>query len=55
MIETGRKHGMQSLDDAIMKLLEKGIIDPEQAYNKAVNKEKFRQFLAEPPKDFTEA
>ena len=54
MIETGRKYGMQSLDDAIMKLLEKGIIDPEQAYNKAVNKEKFRPFLSEPPKDFTE-
>ena len=54
MIETGRKYGMQSLDDAIMKLLEKGIIDPEQAYNKAVSKEKFRQFLSEPPKDFTE-
>ncbi len=54
MIETGKKYGMQSLDDSIMKLLQKGIIDAEQAYNKAVNKAKFREFLREPPQDFTE-
>ncbi len=54
MIETGKKYGMQSLDDAIMKLLQQGIIDAEQAYNKAVNKAKFREFLREPPQDFTE-
>ncbi len=54
MIETGKKYGMQSLDEAIMKLLQQGIIDAEQAYNKAVNKAKFRDFLKEPPQDFTE-
>lgn len=54
VIETGRKYGMQSVDDAIMKLLNEDIIDPEQAYNKAVTKSKFRDFLAEPPDDFTE-
>jgi twitching motility protein PilT len=54
VIETGRKYGMQSLDDAIMKLLQKGMIDPEQAYNKAFTKAKFREFLKEPPQDFTE-
>ena len=53
-IETGRKHGMQALDDAIMDLMQKQIIDPEQAYLKAVNKSKFREFLHEPPQDFTE-
>lgn len=54
VIETGRKFGMQPLDDAIMKHLQKKIIDPEDAYNKAVNKSKFRDFLSEPPQDFTE-
>ena len=53
-IETGRKYGMQSLDDAIMELLKQQMIDPEQAYNKAVNKSKFRELLREPPQDFTE-
>lgn len=53
-IETGRKYGMQSLDEAIMQLLQKGIIDADQAYNKAVQKSKFKDFLKEPPQDFTE-
>ncbi len=54
MIETGRKYGMQSLDDAIMHLLENEMVDAEHAYNKAVQKSKFREFLREPPQDFTE-
>jgi len=54
VIETGRKFGMQSIDDAIMKLLTAGMIDPEQAYNKAATKSKFREFLVSPPQDFTE-
>ncbi len=54
VIETGKKFGMQSLDDAIMQFLKQDIIDPEQAYNKAVNKSNFRDYLAEPPTDFTE-
>lgn len=54
VIETGKKFGMQSLDEAILKLLSAGIIDPEQAYNKAATKSKFRDFLKTPPQDFTE-
>lgn len=54
VIETGKKYGMQPLDDAIMKHLQKKIIDPEDAYNKSVNKSKFKDFLSEPPQDFTE-
>jgi twitching motility protein PilT len=54
VIETGRKFGMQSIDDAIMKLLTAGVIDPEQAYTKAVTKSRFREFLTTPPQDFTE-
>lgn len=55
VIETGKKYGMQSLDDAIMKLLQQGMISPIDAYNKSVIKAKFREFLSEPPVDFTEA
>jgi twitching motility protein PilT len=54
VIETGKKFGMQPLDDAIMKHLQQRVIDAEDAYNKAVNKSKFRDYLAEPPQDFTE-
>lgn len=54
VIETGKKFGMQSIDDAILKLLTAKIIDPEQAYTQAAVKSKFREFLAEPPQDFTE-
>jgi len=54
VIETGKKYGMQSLDNAILKLLQDGAISPMDAYNKSVTKSKFREFLAEPPLDFTE-
>jgi twitching motility protein PilT len=54
VIETSRKFGMQSLDDSIMRHLSNKIIDPDEAYSKCVNKSKFREFLSEPPQDFTE-
>jgi len=54
VIETGKKFGMQPLDDAIMRHLQQGLIHSEDAYNKALNKSRFREFLAEPPQDFTE-
>ncbi len=55
MIQTGRKYGMQLLDDAIMELLEKGWISADEAYTKSNDKGKFRPFLRNPPTDFTEA
>lgn len=54
VIETGKKFGMQSLDDEILKLLQQKIITPKDAYEKAVDKAKFKQFLTEAPDDFTE-
>ena len=54
VIETGKKYGMQTLDESIMKHLQQNKIDPEDAHNKAVNKAKFREFLTETPQDFTE-
>jgi twitching motility protein PilT len=54
-IQTGKRFGMQLLDDAIMELLNKGMIHPDDAYAKANDKGKFRPFLKSPPTDFTEA
>jgi twitching motility protein PilT len=53
-LQTGKKYGMQTLDDAISAHLKAGRISPNEAYMKCVDKEKFRPFLTEPPADFTE-
>jgi twitching motility protein PilT len=45
VIQTGKKFGMMSLDDSIMELLKKGIISPEEALNKAVDKARFLPFV----------
>ena len=55
MIQTGKKYGMQLLDDAIMDLLNNGWISADDAYAKANEKGKFMPFLKNPPTDFTEA
>ena len=54
MIQTGRKYGMQTLDDAIMDLFNKKIITADDAYLKANDKAKFLPLLKNPPSDFTE-
>ena len=54
-VQTGKKYGMQLLDDAIMELVHKGKIDVEDAYLKANDKARFRPLLKSPPSDFTEA
>jgi twitching motility protein PilT len=55
MMQTGKKYGMQLLDEAIMDLYNKGKISADAAYQKANDKAKFRPLLKEPPSDFTEA
>ena len=55
MIQTGKKYGMQLLDDAIMDLVNKGWITGDDAYLKANDKGRFRSFCKTPPSDFTEA
>lgn len=54
-MQTGKQFGMQTLDDAIMDILSKKMISPEDAYNKCNDKAKFRPFLKKDPTDFTEA
>jgi len=55
MMQTGKKYGMQLLDDAIMDLYNRGWISGDDAYIKANEKVRFRQLLKQPPTDFTEA
>ncbi len=54
MIQTGKKYGMQTLDDSIMELLNARKISPEEAYMKCIEKQRFLPFLKKPPADFTE-
>ncbi|MDY6881729.1 MAG: type IV pilus twitching motility protein PilT [Desulfatiglans sp.] len=54
MLQTGKKFGMQPLDDSIMEFLERGIITADDAYGKAEEKSKFLPYLKNPPADFTE-
>jgi twitching motility protein PilT len=54
-MQTGKKYGMQTLDDAIMVHLMAKRISPDDAYIKCNNKETFRPFLKNPPTDFTDA
>jgi twitching motility protein PilT len=54
VIQTGRKFGMQALDDALMEHITAGRIDPNEAYNHCQDKAKFRQYLTQPPDDFTD-
>ncbi len=53
-MQTGKKYGMQTLDDAILELLEKKRISAEDAYINCIEKEKFAKFLKKPPVDFTD-
>ena len=54
-MQTGKKYGMQVLDDAIMDLYNRGFISADDGYLKANEKQRFRPLLNSPPVDFTEA
>jgi twitching motility protein PilT len=53
-IQTGRQFGMQTLDDAIMNVLQKGWISPDEAYDKCIDKSKFRPLLKTPPDELNQ-
>jgi twitching motility protein PilT len=46
VIVSGRAQGMQFMDDAILSLLEKGIVSAHEAFMKAIDKTCFRPFLS---------
>jgi twitching motility protein PilT len=54
VMQTGKKYGMQTLDDAIMEFLDKKMISPDAAYSNSMDKAKFVKYLHTPPSDFTE-
>jgi twitching motility protein PilT len=49
IMQTGKAIGMQTLDDAIQDLLNKKWISPEEAYEKAIDKNRFAKLLKNPP------
>jgi len=52
VIQTGRKLGMQTLDEAIEALLVKRQISPEEAFEKSVQKERFVPYLKSIPVEY---
>src|SRR3982750_2753006 len=46
VIISGKAQGMQFMDDAIWALLEKGIVSAHEAFMKAIDKSRFKPFLA---------
>jgi twitching motility protein PilT len=51
MMQVGKKKGNQPLDDGIMEHLRAAVISPEEAYEKAADRKKFRTLLKTPPED----
>ena len=45
VIVAGKGQGMQFMDDAIYALLQKGAVSPHEAFMKAIDKNRFKQFL----------
>ena len=54
VMQTGKKYGMQSLDDHLLELLQHRKISAEDAYINCMEKQKFVKFLKKAPADFTE-
>jgi twitching motility protein PilT len=52
MMQVGKKKGNQTLDDHIMDHLKAARISPEDAYDHALDKKKFRVFLKQAPDDW---
>jgi twitching motility protein PilT len=46
VIQTGKKLGMKMMDDALLELVEEGIISPHEAYDRAEQKKLFEPLLS---------
>lgn len=53
-IQTGKRLGMRMLDDSIEELLQKNSIIPEEAFDKAIQKERFFKYLKVVPEEYQE-
>jgi len=47
VLQSGKREGMQSMDDALEELLRKDVIEGEDAYMKAAEKRRFEQYAPE--------
>jgi twitching motility protein PilT len=45
LMQTGRAQGMVTLSDSLIELVRKKLVDPQEAYLRAVNKAEFKQML----------
>ncbi|MFO0557434.1 MAG: type IV pilus twitching motility protein PilT [Polyangiales bacterium] len=45
IMQTSRNVGMQTMNDSLLELCKKGLVDPKEAYMKAVNKSEMRGLL----------
>jgi twitching motility protein PilT len=45
IMQTGGRLGMSTLNDALMKLVKERIVEPDQAYAKAVDRQEFAKLL----------
>lgn len=45
VIVAGKGQGMQFMDDAIQALLQRGLVSPHEAFMKAIDKNRFKEFL----------
>jgi twitching motility protein PilT len=45
---TGRRHGMQLMDQALLSLVQSGDVDPDEAYLRAIDKREFVRFVTQP-------
>ena len=48
IIQTGKKQGMQLMDDALMALFDRGAISSDEAYARAEQKQAMEQHLSRP-------
>lgn len=53
VMQTGKRAGMQTLDDAILELLNKKWIGPEEAYEKCTDRSRFASLLKTVPDELT--
>ena len=55
VIVAGKGQGMQFMDDAIQAVLQSGAVSPHEAFMKAIDKSRFRQFLPPDEKELGNA
>ncbi|MEK7485493.1 MAG: type IV pilus twitching motility protein PilT [Planctomycetota bacterium] len=51
-IQTGKRLGMRMLDDSIEDLVQRNIVAPEDAFDKAISKERFFKYLKTVPEEY---